>query len=116
MSTYPDIRELLPHDSPMILLDSVVEVRDAGLSVHACDDAAPHPEGTGPERIAAARLQRDLVARPQHRRERRPHAPRAGRVAAALDDGGVGSRYASVFWSVLGATSRVVRIFRWEHS
>lgn len=32
MSTYPDIRELLPHDSPMILLDSVVEVRDAGLT------------------------------------------------------------------------------------
>lgn len=32
MSAYPDIRELLPHDAPMILLDSVIDVRDTGLT------------------------------------------------------------------------------------
>lgn len=29
---YPAIRDLLPHDAPMILLDEVVEVRDTGLT------------------------------------------------------------------------------------
>ena len=32
MSTYPDIRDLLPHDSPMILLDRVLDIRDSGLT------------------------------------------------------------------------------------